>query len=57
MLLKKECEFCGREFVAHRWDMRFCARAHKYQFVVRERQLALAAWRQQKQETGRKDAA
>jgi hypothetical protein len=61
MQVRKQCEFCGKEFVAHRWDMRFCSRAHKYEFVVRERQLALAAWRKsgsvKEQRTAREDAA
>jgi hypothetical protein len=57
MQVRKKCEECGKDFIAHRGDMRFCSRAHKLEFVLRERQLALAAWRAQQQATMSEDAA
>ena len=56
MRLRKICQQCGKEFVAHRYDMRFCSPTCKYEFVVTERQLALEFWRQHQQTVSRADA-
>jgi hypothetical protein len=44
----RNCDYCGTGFEPIRHDQRFHSRECHDQYFMRERRLALAAWRQQR---------
>jgi len=48
MFRVRHCDYCGAQFEPTRFDQRFHTRECHDQYFMRERRLALAAWRQQR---------